>query len=268
MNYSRDRYIMDHPAEAVRLRDKTDAAAWAERFLLPHFRESDRFLEVGCGPGEFVNAVLSARPGASAEGVDSSPERIETARHRNIGYQRARFHCHDAHDLPLGNASCDLVFSRFMLEYVRDKQRAVDEMFRVCRPGGKVVLQDLDGQLVWHDFPTPEMQRDIEKVVAKLATTGFDAFTGRKLRQFARHAGFVNVAVAIEPYHLIAGSIDSVNRSHWLAKLEIGRPLIAQALESEAAAEDLILKLLAFFDDPETLTYSLLFTVTAERPLT
>ena len=266
MSYSRERYIMDHPAEAARLRDKAGATAWAERFLLPHLGADARFVEVGCGPGEFVHAVLEARPGMRADGVDSSPERIEAARQRHNGNPRATFHCHDACNLPIETGTCDLAFSRFLLEYVRDKQGVVDEMFRVCRPGGKVVLQDLDGQLVWHDAAPPAVHQGIETVVSSLAGTGFDPYTGRKLRQMARRAGFVSVEVAIEAYHLIAGSIDPVNRGHWQAKFEIARPLIVKALGGDRAAAAFIESVMAYFDDPDTLTYSVLFTVRGEKP--
>lgn len=266
MSYSRERYIMDDPREAARLRNKAGAADWVRRFLLPLLHGSERFIEVGCGPGELIHELLQAMPAIQPVGIDSSPERIAAARARNAGSLQAEFCCRDAHQFGVASSSFDLVFSRFMLEYVQDKQRVVDEMFRACRPGGKVVLQDLDGQLLWHDPAPPSLLANIEKVVASLAATGFDPFTGRKLRALALRAGFLNVQVAIEPYHLIAGAIDPVERRHWEAKLEIARPLIGEAMGSDAEAEGLMQSLLSFFDDPETLTYSILFTVTGEKP--
>ena len=62
-------------------------------------------------------------------------------------------------------------------------------MTRVCKPGGTVLLQDLDGQLLWHYPEDAEVQQTAEKVVAALAATGFDPFVGRKLFWLAKKAG-------------------------------------------------------------------------------
>ena len=66
------------------------------------------------------------------------------------------------------------------MEYLPDKQAAVREMARVCSPGGKLLLQDLDGQLVWHYPEDAELQRTTENILSHLAGTGFDPFVGRK----------------------------------------------------------------------------------------
>lgn len=265
MSFSRNRYIMDDPREAERLRDKADSENWVRKFVLPHLSSACRVVEFGCGPGEFIHAICRAVPALAVAGVDCSPERVRVAQERNRRHAQAEFLCRDAKDTGLATNSCDVVFCRFMLEYVLDKQGAVNEMFRVCRPGGKVILQDLDGQLLWHDPIDPALQADVERVLNSLATTGFDPFIGRKLRRLARQAGFANVEVAIEPYHLIAGSINETDRSHWQAKLDIAQPLISNALGSEIASSRLIQAMMAFFDDPETLTYSNLFTITGEK---
>jgi ubiquinone/menaquinone biosynthesis C-methylase UbiE len=257
---------MDDPREATRLKEKANAEPWARRFLLPHLSAGKTFLELGCGPGEFIHAVLTENPGIRAVGVDISPERIDVARQRNAQWPGAQFFSRAAHDTGLDTGCCDLVFSRFMMEYVPNKQEVLDEMFRVSRPGGKVILQDLDGQLLWH-FPEPaHLTASLGKVVAALGTTGFDPFVGRKLAWFAKKAGFEDLDVAIEPYHLIVGAVDPASRGHWQAKLEIARPLIDHALGGDDAASEYIDNWLAYADDPETLTYSVLFTVTAVKP--
>src|SRR5256885_13262071 len=54
--------------------------------------------------------------------------------------------------------SFDLVYCRMLLQYLREKEQAVAEMTRVCKPGGTVLLQDLDGQLLWHYPEDPGVQ--------------------------------------------------------------------------------------------------------------
>jgi ubiquinone/menaquinone biosynthesis C-methylase UbiE len=163
--------------------------------------------------------------------------------------------------------SFDLVYSRMLFEYLHDKERAAAEMVRVCRPGGSVLIQDLDGQLLWNYPEDPVVQCAVEKVVAGLASTGFDPFVGRKLFSLAHKAGLKNIEVQVECYHLIAGEIDLRILRQWELKLEIAVPWIARILGDERAASELAQRFLEYLRRPDTLTYSNVFTVTGVKPL-
>jgi SAM-dependent methyltransferase len=154
-----------------------------------------------------------------------------------------------------------------LLQYLKEKEKAVSEMARICKPGGTVLLQDLDGQLLWHYPEDPSVQRTVEKVVAALATTGFDPFVGRKLFSMARNAGLSNIDVQAECYHLIVGEADPHILKQWELKLEIAGPQMSRVLGSESEARKQSQAFLDFLRRPDTLTYSTVFTVTGEKPL-
>jgi hypothetical protein len=132
-----------------------------------------------------------------------------------------------------------------------------------AEPGGTVVLQDLDGQLLQHYPPDPTLQRQLESAIAGLGTTGFDPFVGRKLFALARAAGMSVRDLRVEPYHLIAGRADEHTRRLWSLKLDIAQPATARALGSRQEADALRNRLLAYLDREDTLTWSYLFTVWA-----
>jgi SAM-dependent methyltransferase len=169
--------------------------------------------------------------------------------------------------LPLASNSFDLVYSRFLLEYLSERQTAVQEMVRVCRSGGKVLLQDLDGQLVWHDPIDRGLQARLAKVVKLLGKTGFDPLVGRKLFGIARAAGLRDISVRVEPYHLIVGCVDPENLRLWELKLDIALPMMAKALGSQKRAAQLKADLLDYFRKEETLSYSVMFTIVGSKPL-
>src|SRR3981189_3160965 len=175
MNNSRS-YIMDDPREGQRLLDKVDAASWISKYLEQHLKDAKRILSVGCGPGVFLPELAAMRPDAEFVGVDLSAERIHDAELRLRGVSNARVQIGDAQALPFESGSFDFVFCRFLMEYLPDKQRAVEEMVRICRGGGKILLQDLDGQLLWHSPEDPELQQTIERVVSRFARPGFAPF--------------------------------------------------------------------------------------------
>jgi SAM-dependent methyltransferase len=259
-------YIMDHPKEGQRLLDKADAGTWIEKFLNPHLPRTRRLLSVGCGPGVFLRELAESHPEIEVVGVDLSPKRIRDAEERLRGLPNARACVGNAMSLPFEANSFDLVFCRFLLEYLPDKQAAVRELARVCGPGGKVLLQDLDGQLLWHFPEDDELRKHTEQVVDHLAATGFDPFVGRKLFSLCRQAALGSVGVQIDPYHLYAGAIDEKQFGQWQTKLEIAMPHMVAALGSEEAARKYSKRFLAYLQNPETLTYCSLFTVTATKP--
>jgi ubiquinone/menaquinone biosynthesis C-methylase UbiE len=201
-------YIMDDPREASRLERKVDSGAWVKKYLKPHLFPGAEVLSAGCGPGSILKSLAASSSVVSATGLDLSPLRLQQAMERVERHSRVRFTCGDARQMPFASHSFDLVYTRMLLQYLPEKEQAVAEMVRVCRPGGVVLLQDLDGQLLWHYPEEPIMQATLDQVMHSLTQTGFDPFVGRKLFWLAQQAGLKNVAVQVECYHLIAGKID------------------------------------------------------------
>jgi len=260
-----DTYIMDDPREGQRLLDKADACLWIEKYFSAHLPKIRSILSVGCGPAVFLREIAETHPEIECVGVDISSSRIKDAEQRLRGLPNAHVHVGNALELPFEANRFDLVFCRFLLEYLPDTKRAVSEMKRVCSPGGKVLLQDLDGQLVWHYPEDAEVQEKTELVVRHLARTGFDPFIGRKLFSLCREAGFADATVQVDPYHLYAGTIDDVQFSQWRTKLEIALPQIASVLGGEQPARKYLEQFLSYLKNPDTLTYSCLFTVTGTK---
>jgi len=265
MNQARG-YIMDDPREGQRLLDKVDAGPWISKYFEEHLRDAKAVLSVGCGPGVFLREMAALHPEAEFVGVDLSEERIHDAEARLRGVPNARVQTGDAQALPFESGSFDFVFCRFLMEYLPDKQRAVQEMVRICRGGGKILLQDLDGQLLWHSPEDPELQKTLERVVSRLAGTGFDPLVGRKLFNLCYEAGLTEIKVQIDPYHLYAGTISEEQFDLWRTKLEIARPQLRKVLGSDEAAGKYIDRFLAYLQRPDTLTYSCLFSVLGTKP--
>ena len=96
-------------------------------------------LEVGCGSG--IAAQMLAEAGARLTAVDLTPWAVETTRKRldAFGFEANVLEA-DAEALPFSDASYDLVFSWGVIHHSSDMDRALGELVRVCRPGGKLVL--------------------------------------------------------------------------------------------------------------------------------
>jgi SAM-dependent methyltransferase len=257
---------MEDPREGSRLEQKIDPDRWVRQYLEPHLFPGAQVLDVGCGPGTLLRAVSSSNRRPEGVGIDLGPVRVRQAQQANASNARLQFYRGDVQELHFGSGTFDIVYSRMLLQYVPDKEKAVGEMVRVCKPGGTVLMQDLDGQLVWHYPEDSLMQQTVTRVLNSLQQSGFDPFVGRKLFWLARNAGLDNIRVQAECYHLIAGAIDAPQFKQWELKLEIAKPRMQEALGSDYEAGEEIRRFLSYLRRPDTLTYSNVFTVAGEKP--
>lgn len=96
-------------------------------------KHAERVLEVGCGWGEFA-ARLRDELHAEVTAVDISPRMVELARERGLDARVA-----DVRELPFRDGEFDCVVANWMLYHVADLDRALEEVARVLRPGGRLV---------------------------------------------------------------------------------------------------------------------------------
>ncbi len=258
----KNKYIMDDPREARRLDEKVDSADWINKYFGRISDAGEITLEVGCGPGTLLDGIKTQHPNLTVFGIDISHERLSYSLTRNsINLVQA-----NGLSLPFPAASFDSIFTRFLLEYLSEREQAVKEIYRVCKPGGKILLQDLDGQLMTNWPIDTHLASQIVKIAEVLTDTGFDPFVGRKLFSMAKASRLKNIKVSVEPYHLIAGTATTEQRSQWELKLDIAHPLIAKALGSGGEANLFISHYLEYLDNPDTFTYSNLITVVGTKP--
>ncbi len=154
--------------------------------------KDERILDVGCGPGFYVTELLAEVGDAGAVvGVDSSPEMLALAARRAASHPNAAFHRADATSLPVEDESFDAVLCVQVLEYVHDPGRALAEIRRVLRPGGRAVLWDVDWSTVsWHAADPAGMEQTLRAWDDHLAHPALPRTLAARLRS----AGFEDVA--------------------------------------------------------------------------
>ena len=98
-------------------------------------QEGERILDIACGTG--TSSASIARSGATVVGLDFSAGMLEQARKKHNGIE---FVLGDAEKLPFVSDEFDAVTVSFGLRNVNDPKAALSEMYRVLKPGGRLVI--------------------------------------------------------------------------------------------------------------------------------
>jgi arsenite methyltransferase len=114
-------------------------------FSLGPMHPGEAVLDIGCGTGvDSLIAALLVGPSGSVTGLDLVPEMLAKAREhgRLAGVQHVTFMEASAEQLPFPDDSFNVVISNGVFNLIVDKVKALAEVFRVLKPGGRFLLAD------------------------------------------------------------------------------------------------------------------------------
>jgi ubiquinone/menaquinone biosynthesis C-methylase UbiE len=176
------------------------------RFFREQSAAGARLLDVGCGTARTLLQIAHAHPELTSIGIDLSPYYVEVGRRTLAGFDQVSLLAANAEDLPFRDQYFDVATSVFTFhELPRSvRRRVLEELHRVLRPGGLLVIED-SAQLC--DGP------------------GLSFFMDRFAREFHEpfYADYVRADLAAE-LESRGFQIEDLE-SHFVAKLVTGRKM-------------------------------------------
>lgn len=158
-------------------------------------------LDVGCGPGSDTLPLAElVGPAGRVRGVDRDAEMIAEAERRAEAAgvaDRVEHALGDAGALDFAAGSFDAVRSERLFLHLPHPERAVAEMARVTRPGGRVVLMDTDWGTRSVDTPEVELERRIARVLTERCLA--NGYSGRRLYGLMQGAGVRGLEIDLVP---------------------------------------------------------------------
>jgi len=151
-----------------------------------------RLIDIGCGPGAFLQLVQESFPGIQLNGLDLSEEMIRQAGKRLADTAVALVG--DAEQMPLADSQYQAVTCNMSIHHYPHPQKALNEMYRILEPGGHLLLNDMDcippirwiANLIFPLLPGGDVRmysrREIESMVR---SAGFREVTYRKISPFS-----------------------------------------------------------------------------------
>jgi len=177
-------------------------------------RETQHILEVGAGRG-YVSVLLGSRnPQSRITGIDYSPMQVIKAEkyRRQKKMSNCSFQQNNAMSLPFNDSSFDTVVSVGSIKHWPDAYRGLQEIHRVLKPGGCLMISETDRGASDEDlrsfvqrFPIPLVPEWLNFWGLRNVIFG-QSFTEEQLSQIVRQAGFTNIEcrrVAACPYVIV-----------------------------------------------------------------
>ncbi len=185
----------------------------AAGFLIPHLKPGMRVVDVGCGPGSITTGLARYVSPGEVTGIDNAPEVVEIA--RRTAAERAvpnvRLEVASAYDLPVADASVDVVYAHQVLQHLSDPVAALTEAKRALVAGGYIAVRDADYGTMTHYPHEPLLDRWLTVYRAMARHNGGEPDAGRRLLEWVGDAGFAH-AVPTASTWLYA---DPQGRSEW-----------------------------------------------------
>jgi ubiquinone/menaquinone biosynthesis C-methylase UbiE len=166
-----------------------------------------RVLDIACGTGEPAISLAERLAHGGIVGIDISPAPLKIAEERAAERRltNARFQQADAHQLPFADGSFDGITSRLGVMFFADLPRALREMHRVLKPGGRATL------LTWGPMEQPYFATTVgtllrvlqNAVVPEEAAKAFQFGQKGVLSRYLQEAGFTSAEERFETLPLV-----------------------------------------------------------------
>lgn len=174
--------------------DESFQAYKRHTFTLLALQPGHHVLDVGCGTGEDARAMANlVAPGGRVVGIDGSQAMIAVARQRSENCDLPiEFATGDAHRLDFADDRFDASRADRIFMHLDEPAQALREMMRVTRPGGRVLVYEVDFETITVDHPDRARTR---KIVQTWCDGFRNGWLGRHVPELFRAAGLQEVHI-------------------------------------------------------------------------
>lgn len=224
-------------------------------------------LELGSGPGFITEQLLALLPTSPMTCLEIDLTLLKQAEQylQDKVNHRVRFVEGSVMDTRLEGNQFDFAYARFLFQHLPDPIGAAKEIWRVLKPGGKLVICDVDDELFGlFQPPIPELSIVLEKFGQAQAARGGNRRIGRSLWRMLKAAGFCNLDLEV-----VATHSDNIGVEPFLQQIDPDRllSLVKLDLMAEQDLETFRVSRTRFLDSPEPYALWLSLMICGEKPL-
>jgi ubiquinone/menaquinone biosynthesis C-methylase UbiE len=183
-----------------------------------------KVIELGSGPGFVTEQLINSLPDSQITALEIDSTLLDKAKNllEHIPSSRVQFVQSSVYNTGLPDDTYDFAIARLLFLHLLDPQEAAREIYRVLKPGGKLVIIDIDDGIFGAVNPDiPSLPSVLKKVAEYQAAKGGNRFIGRGLPRLLTNAGYTDVDIDVVIQHSDLHGIEGFKR-----QLDINRFVI------------------------------------------
>jgi ubiquinone/menaquinone biosynthesis C-methylase UbiE len=230
-------------------------------------RDGMSLLELGSGPGFITAQLLELLPTSTVTCLEIDPDLLARAERylQDKGSQRVRFVAGSVMESGLEADQFDFAYARLLFQHLADPVGAAKEILRVLKPGGRLVVTDIDdGLFGLFEPPIDGLSTVVERFGQAQAARGGNRHIGRSLWGILEDAGFRSLDLEVVVNHSGSTGVEPFMR-----QLDPDRllPLVRENLLSAEDLERFRASRTAFLAAPKPFALWVSLMICAEKPM-
>ncbi|MGG7212014.1 class I SAM-dependent methyltransferase [Clostridium nigeriense] len=185
--------------ELMRLQKQANFGSDREIKMLRNLgiKDDSVILEVGSGPGFYTKVLLDNFPNSEIIALDNDEALLNFAHNMLNNYgNRVTFMQDDIMKCTIPDEYFDIVIARFVFQHLSDQIIALKEIYRILKPGGKVIIIDVDSELWGLTYPKNELIKNLNSNLSKYQTSiNGNREIGRVLLTLLKKLNFKNLNI-------------------------------------------------------------------------
>ena len=266
-SYKLDSFTKNRSTEVLRLKAQVELFFENELKIYKQIGMRDGFkvIECGCGPGYLLLNLARTFPNSHFTGLEIDPYLLESFQksiaHNNTSSIVAKQG--SIYETGEEDALYDLVISRLVIEHLDKPQDALAELYRILKPGGKLIIvsNDFEYHVLTHPH-IPELHTMYKAYCQSRVDEGGNPYIGRELPVLLQKTGFQHIDINIATAHsTIAGDKALLKAEN----INISRSLVTKGYLEQEVLDRLSNKWFEMLQNPGHSIYRQLFVVSGEK---
>ena len=200
--YSSEQFVNDEADNEISRLEEQARVRWPQEVLVLRnagLKAGNSIVDIGCGPG-IITEYLAKEVDESGlvVGIEKNEVLYSLATTRTATYNQVQIRNYDACDLTeVNDNSFDFAYVRFVLQHLPDPNKLLIEAHRILKPGGKLIVMDVDDSL-FHITPYhQELAQFLSEVSKGQDNYGGDRYIGHKIPCMMFDAGFTQIHTSV-----------------------------------------------------------------------